>query len=353
MSVTLRSKRYKSGTHSYYLDIYQTGHRHTEFIDVTYKDSDPKDIRKEAKALAENIQAKRKLELENEQHGFVAKHKKKASFTDFYLNFLEGYKKNDIRMFRYAYEKFSEYTAFKRLSAAQINFKVISGYKDYLESKEAGLSGETPYDYFRRFKFVIKKAYHEGLISPKEFELITSISIARTPNNTLKKQIFTIDELKSLKATRCGNEEVKRAFLFACFTGLGEAEIRSLTWGKIQNNKISLFREKTGQQIINDLPVSAIELLGQKEEADKKVFSLPSTVAVSKNLKRWTTSAKIDKNISFYCGRHSFAVMLLTNGSNLKTVADCLGHTTTANTIKYLNYVDELKEKAIKNLPII
>jgi integrase len=353
MSVTLRSKQYKSGTHSFYLDIYQAGHRHTEFIDVTYRDTDSKDIKKEAKALAENIQAKRKLELESEQHGFIPQHKKKASFTDFYLNFLDNYKKNDIRMFKYAYEKFSEYTGFKRLSASQINLKLISGYKDYLESKEAGLSGETPYDYFRRFKFVIKKAYQEGLISSKEFELIGSISIARTPNNTLRKQVFTLDELKLLKTTRCGNEEVKRAFLFACFTGLGEAEIRSLTWSKIQNNKISLLREKTGQQIINDLPDSAIQLLGEKEDADKKIFSLPSNVAVSKNLKLWVKTAGIDKNISFYCGRHTFAVMLLTNGSNLKTVADCLGHTTTANTIKYLNYVDELKEKALKSLPII
>jgi len=61
--------------------------------------------------------------------------------------------------------------------------------------------------------------------------------------------------------------------------------------------------------------------------------------------------AGIHKNISFYCGRHTFATQLLLNGANLKTVADCLGHTSTTHTVKYLNYVDALKTEAIGALP--
>ena len=41
------------------------------------------------------------------------------------------------------------------------------------------------------------------------------------------------------------------------------------------------------------------------------------------------------------------------NGANLKTVADALGHSDTSHTIKYLNYVDALKDRAMDNLPEI
>ena len=50
---------------------------------------------------------------------------------------------------------------------------------------------------------------------------------------------------------------------------------------------------------------------------------------------------------------NTFATQLLLSGANLKTVADCLGHSSTRHTIKYLNYVDELKTEAISSLPSI
>ncbi|MCR8667410.1 tyrosine-type recombinase/integrase [Aestuariibaculum sp. M13] len=74
---------------------------------------------------------------------------------------------------------------------------------------------------------------------------------------------------------------------------------------------------------------------------------------VNKCLKNWVQRAKIDKHITFYCARHTFATQLLLYGANLKTVADALGHADTRNTIKYLNYIDSLKDDAVDNLPEI
>ncbi|MBS5563479.1 tyrosine-type recombinase/integrase [Bacteroides fragilis] len=34
----------------------------------------------------------------------------------------------------------------------------------------------------------------------------------------------------------------------------------------------------------------------------------------------------MDKHISWHCARHSFAVNILNNGANIKTVAGLLGH---------------------------
>ena len=41
------------------------------------------------------------------------------------------------------------------------------------------------------------------------------------------------------------------------------------------------------------------------------------------------------------------------NGANLKSVADAMGHSTTKNTLKYLNHVERLKDEATSNLPDI
>ena len=53
----------------------------------------------------------------------------------------------------------------------------------------------------------------------------------------------------------------------------------------------------------------------------------------------------------FHCGRHSFAVNILNNGTNIKTIASLLGHSGLKHTEKYTRAVDKLKEEAINSLP--
>jgi len=46
----------------------------------------------------------------------------------------------------------------------------------------------------------------------------------------------------------------------------------------------------------------------------------------------------------------SFAVNLLSNGANIKTVSDLLGHSSIVITEKYLHVIDSLKQDAIRSL---
>ena len=55
--------------------------------------------------------------------------------------------------------------------------------------------------------------------------------------------------------------------------------------------------------------------------------------------------------VLFHCSRHSFAVNILNNGANIKTVASLLGHSGLKHTEKYTRAVDKLKEEAINSLP--
>ena len=101
------------------------------------------------------------------------------------------------------------------------------------------------------------------------------------------------------------------------------------------------------------LASSAITILNSYSTKQGLIFKLPtSTNGVNKILASWIKKAELDKHITYYCSRHSFAVMLLEeSNTNLKTVADCLGHASTEHTIKYLNYVNKAKKKALSDLP--
>jgi len=52
----------------------------------------------------------------------------------------------------------------------------------------------------------------------------------------------------------------------------------------------------------------------------------------------------------FHMSRHSFAVNILNNGTNIKTIASLLGHSGLKHTEKYTRAVDKLKEEAINSL---
>ena len=55
--------------------------------------------------------------------------------------------------------------------------------------------------------------------------------------------------------------------------------------------------------------------------------------------------------VLFHTARHSFAVNILNNGANIKTIASLLGHSGLKHTEKYTRAVDKLKEEAINSLP--
>ena len=55
--------------------------------------------------------------------------------------------------------------------------------------------------------------------------------------------------------------------------------------------------------------------------------------------------------VLFHLARHSFAVNILNNGANIKTVASLFGHSGLKHTEKYTRAVDKLKKEAINSLP--
>lgn len=361
ISVTLR-KRQRARDFIYYLDIYSNGARHTKWTNVRVFPQDNTKTKNEKKALAENIRNELELQLTSYGTAFVPQSKRSANILKYMEGYLKSYKNKDFRLVQAAVNKYTDFTTKNKSLNKDLTFNnltedTFTSFIYYLKY-DAGLSGETPLNYWKKFKTIINKANKEGLINSNIYSGVNFTNKTETATTSLKKQILDDAEIQILFKTECGNNEIKKAFLFGCYTGFGYAEMKTLTWKNINNDRIVYNRAKTGIAINNQLSERALSLLGERKEQKEPLFNLRNHInqniisenAVNKSIKLWIKKAGIDKHITFYCARHSFAIRMLKNGAALITVARAMGHKNTKTTEKYLNFIDELKDDATGQL---
>ena len=149
----------------------------------------------------------------------------------------------------------------------------------------------------------------------------------------------------------CGNDNVKRAFLLSCITGLRYSDVKNLKWKNVRGKVIDLIQQKTKQQVSVALNSDACELLGLKQAPDDRVFNLPSHTACLKLLRNWTIKAGIEKHITWHCSRHSFGTNLVAQGTDVLTASKLLGHTSVKSTERYVRISDGLKTDAVDRFP--
>ncbi len=353
MSVTLRRKKNSDGSTSQYLDIYHNSQRTYEFLAdcKLFKPSSPLDRKdnRDRVELAERIRMKREQQIQSDEYDISPAFKIGIDFIKLFDNYLERYTKKDKRIVSACLKQFKDYMVeegHKKLTTKQINGKVVNQFKEHLEKT---LNGETPANYFKKFKRVLKTAMIDKNISASLALEINDISIKSETG--IKKDILTYEEIQDLASTQMTNKEVKRAFLFSCFTGLRFCDIINLKWRHVQGKTLNLVQQKTQVAVSINLNKTALNLLGEKQDANKFVFNLPSHTACIKGIKKWCTNAGITKKITWHCARHSFATGIIFYGSDVKNASALLGHKSLAYTDRYLRVVDSLKEKAVENLP--
>lgn len=317
---------------------------------------------KETLELAAEIRIERENELKSDRTGKRIKGSmKKINFLDYFQVYIDNYTKKDIRMVEGSLNRFKDFLSDKypvfrtSIKPEQLNKELITSFVAYLESKSIG---EGARGYFQRFKKVVKYAVENNVIAKNP---CTGI-VCKVDEQVLKKDVLSIEEINNLVTTKYSgqNPEIRRAFIFSLYTGIRFCDIVELKYNNVDyaNRKLSFVQTKTKGNSINSgvvIPLNdnLLFLIGSKSGKDENIFHLPSHTMCLKALKRWTLRAGIDKHITWHCARHSFAVNILNNGANIKTVASLLGHSGLKHTEKYTRAVDKLKEDAINSLPQI
>lgn len=248
-----------------------------------------------------------------------------------------------------------EYPLYKsNISPDKITPDMMERFVEYLQSIS---KGEGSLTHWKRWKKIVKAAVKKDILRKNPCEDI----ICKADEEALKKDILSIEEMKQLIATtyKGQNQETRRAFIFTLYTGIRFCDIKDLTFANVDySNKVLTFNQKKTQghssKSYVNIPLNdgLLALIGTAStNPDEKIFKLPSQEMCLKALRHWTAKAGITKHITWHCGRHSFAVNILNNGANIKTVASLLGHSSIQHTEKYTRAVDSLKEAAINSLP--
>lgn len=362
-NVILREKPLSNGNVSLYLDIYRDGKRTYEFLKlyVNKKARTPieREANREALELAEKIRTQKESDLNHLTHGQISPSNKKINLLDFFEAYYNKYNKKDIRMIRGAIDRFKDflneyYPQYKNnIKPDQLNKDIVKEFVEYLESKS---KGEGARGYFQRFKKIIANAEEKSVIFKNPCKGV----ICKVDDSALTKDILSMDEIKQLISTKYDgqNPETRRAFIFCLYAGLRFCDVIDLKYSNVDySNRLLKFEQaktkgKSSTSWVN-LPLNdgLLSLIGEKPAKDELIFKLPSHTMCLKALDRWVKRAGIDKHITWHCARHSFAVNILNNGANIKTVASLLGHSGLKHTEKYTRAVDSLKEKAINSLP--
>lgn len=367
--VRLRQKTLANGNKSLYLDIYIDGARRYEFLKlylVPDKTKEAKEQNKQTLALANSIKAQRIVEIQAGKFGFNNPQADKILVFDYIQSLIDkkagSTRKSWENMLSYVrlYEK-------RNITFKDVTQKWCRGFRDYLD-KEARL-----WDIDTRKHIEEKKPLKEGtkrlVILKLNAALNEAVRNDIIPSNPMKnvdkfsdveteRQYLTLEEVRKLAATECVNEELKRAFLFSCLTGLRWSDIIALRWSDVENmngrTRLVFKQQKTQNIEYLDISDQAASFMGERPEEDDLIFGRFMHPVMARNeIRAWIKAAGINKHITFHCARHTFAVLMLDLGVDIYTLSKLLGHRCLETTEVYAKILDKNKQAAVSKIPNI
>jgi integrase len=290
MSVEIRKKRLQDGRESLYLDIYKDGIRTYEFLKLYLKRGNPNN--KEITLLAENIKSKRTIALDNDEYDRLNAQKKKASFTKYFEKHCLTKKKWSSCYSALKYLKLYEP---KEILFKQINKVWLDNFSEYL-SKDSGLKKNSAFLYFTKIKEVLNKASNDGFIRT---EIVRSA--INPQREDVERGYLELNEIEKLVITPSDRPEIKRAFLFSCFTGLRQSDVRNLKWKDISNNTLKITQQKTKGSLSIPLSQTALNILKTDNIfhlPEANIFNLPiDRMTIIRALKRWFKDTKRSEGV--------------------------------------------------------
>lgn len=370
--IKVRQKPLQNGNISLYLDIYRDGKRSYEFLKfylIPERTREDKEKNRQTMQLANSIKSKRIVEMQNGEYGFKSEYATDTLFFDYYRAMCEKRHGNPESRGNWGnwyscLHHLMKYEKNERITFAEITTEWVQGFHDYLEHdavawghdyrkriKDKPLSRNSKLSYFNKLRACLNQAFEDGVI-PKN----PARGVENFKEEEGTRMYLTIDEVRKLAQTDCEYPCIKRAFLFSCLTGLRRSDIERLTWSEVFNQgdftRIIFKQKKTKGQEYLDITQQAADLMGERGEPNAQVFSdIHSPTVTNTAIREWVLRAGIQKKITFHCGRHTFATMMLDLGTDIYTVSKLLGHRQLSTTQIYAKVMDKNKQRAVANIP--
>ena len=252
------------------------------------------------------------------------------------------------------------------LYCRDVDVDLIKGYIIWRKEMEGNTNATINKALSPIFK-AVKVCCRKGWISREESEEICDMYLnadGKSVDDSIEKEFLTVEQLKKFKeeggkAKHKRTREYAEIFLFACFTGLRLSDLVSLKWSEVdmEKNMISHMQYKGHNRKakmlyipLNDTSRDILERWNGRY--DEFVFGLmPSGYdlsddaaflkdknAAGKNINQSLESVGDKMGLPFklhiHLGRHTYAMMALNGGVDIKTTSSLLGHASTMITEK-------------------
>lgn len=355
----LRRRKLADGRESLFIDHIVDGRHEYEFLKLyLVPETSVKAKRENAKTLRqaeEIIIARTENMVDDKAQEEAAKDKSQMLLSDFISMLMEEYKQRGqpayLRL-RAARTKLEKFRPGARL--CDIDKKFCVDYAEWLQSEPLTPQGKplaqaTAFSSFWNLGITLSSARQKGYIKSNPWELLGSREKIQQPEG--KREFLTFEEIRKLEQTPYIKENIRKAFLFACYCGLRVGDVTDLRWSDISVNGgrhfVSVVMQKNSKPISLPLPAKALSWLPERGEPESSVFSLPSRTNLRKHLQKWSEQTGLERHLHFHLSRHTYGTMLITAGVDLYTASKMMGHADVRPTQVYAKIVDKKKEEAV------
>lgn len=326
-------------------------------------------VDQEACIYADNIRSIRQREYDNTSlYTDVGKNiaeqneKSQCNFIEYFHHIAKERHKNSSKSiiinWNRVYELLKIFAKSDSILFSQIDVRLMEEFKMFLLTapqggkKKGTLSQNSASTYFAIFKAGLKQAFVDGYLT-----IDLSAKVRGIKEQESRREYLTRDELQLLADTPCDKPIMKRAALFSALTGLRHSDIQKLKWSEVQEDgnhyRLHFTQQKT--KGVEYKPISKLAYLtcGERKEPDRFVFEdLPDPSWISRPLERWIKAAGITRKITFHSFRHTFATLLIAEGTDIYIVKEMMGHNNVQTTQIYAKVINEKKDLAADAIQI-
>lgn len=359
--VKIRQKQLANGSSSLYLDIYIDGKRSYEFLKlylIPEKNKSDRMINAQTMQIAETVRDMRMVEI---QRGRFKLHN--SSHSGSFWKWLERCQADKRTSSSRPFTTLDscavhlhKYSHNSTLRLEDVDAEWCDGFRRYLESVDSifgtPLKSNTIANYLEQLNWVFEEAMAKGMVASNPMK---GINVKRKSDG---RTYLTLEELQKLVKTDTKRKAMKRAFLFSCLTGLRVGDIKRLRWANVTESdgytRLIFQTQKTATPMYLDIDKQAAALLGERKAGSEFVFGdFFYYGKCGGYIREWARDAGIDKPLTFHSARHTFAVLMLSTGTDIYTVSKLLGHADVTTTQIYAKVLDKARRDAVDRIPTI
>lgn len=235
------------------------------------------------------------------------------------------------------------------LQADEISTSFIFKLEEFLKyestfKNKTGIKNNSVVKYIRMYKTAFKHSIKMDLMVKNPFNVYDGKIDVKDAVFLSQDELFRIEN-KIINIERL--DRVRDIFLFCCYTGYAPVDASNLTSANIlrkSKDELWIIASRTKTNIRENVPLlpPTMRIIEKYNEKQYGLIPKISNQKMNAYLKEIADICKIDKHLTWYVARHTFATTVtLANGVRIENVSAMLGHTNIKQTQHYAKVLDQ------------